>query len=144
MVAALGLALVGGMLLACAMGAVSIPPLDIVRMTLNRTPFFDFETTWQSTDETIIFQIRLIRVVAGALVGAALATAGVLFQGLLRNPMADPYIIGTSAGAALGATLAAVPWPPSCSCTTWPVSGAGRPSSTCCWPGSWSARCWWR
>ena len=105
-VVVLGLALVGGMLLACAMGAVSIPPLDIVRMTLNRTPFFDFETTWQSTDETIIFQIRLIRVVAGALVGAALATAGVLFQGLLRNPMADPYIIGTSAGAALGATLA--------------------------------------
>ncbi len=41
-----------------------------------------------------------------ALVGAALATAGVLFQGLLRNPMADPYIIGTSAGAALGATIA--------------------------------------
>ncbi len=105
-VAGLGLALFGGMLLACALGAVSIPPLDIVKMTLNKTPFFDFQPTWQLTDETIIFQIRLIRVVAGALVGAALATAGVLFQGLLRNPMADPYIIGTSAGAALGATLA--------------------------------------
>ena len=42
----------------------------------------------------------------GALVGAALSTAGVLFQGLFRNPMADPYIIGTAAGAAFGATLA--------------------------------------
>ncbi len=105
-VAGLGLALLGGMLLACALGAVSIPPLDIVRMTLNKAPFFHFDQTWQATDETIIFQIRLIRVVAGALVGSALATAGVLFQGLLRNPMADPYIIGTSAGAALGATLA--------------------------------------
>jgi len=45
---------------------------------------------------------------AGALVGAALSTTGVLFQGLLRNPMADPYIIGTSAGAALGATIAMI------------------------------------
>jgi len=102
----LTLTLVGAMLLACAVGAVSIPPLDIVKMTLNRLPLFDFQPTWQLTDETIIFQIRLIRVVAGVLIGAALATAGVLFQGLLRNPMADPYIIGTSAGAALGATLA--------------------------------------
>ena len=102
----LTLTLVGAMLLACAVGAVSIPPLDIVKMTLNRLPLFDFQPTWQLTDETIIFQIRLIRVVAGGLIGAALATAGVLFQGLLRNPMADPYIIGTSAGAALGATLA--------------------------------------
>jgi iron complex transport system permease protein len=104
--AGLGLALFGGILLACALGAVSIPPLDIIRMTLDRAPFLDFEPTWELTDETIIFEIRLVRVVAGALVGAALATAGVLFQGLLRNPMADPYIIGTSAGAALGATLA--------------------------------------
>jgi iron complex transport system permease protein len=45
-------------------------------------------------------------VIGAALVGAALATAGVLFQGLLRNPMADPYITGTSGGAALGATIA--------------------------------------
>jgi len=105
-VGGLGLVLLGGMLLACTLGAVSIPPLDIVRMALNKLPFVHLEQTWQVTDETIIFQIRLIRVVAGALVGAALATAGVLFQGLLRNPMADPYIIGTSAGAALGATLA--------------------------------------
>jgi len=102
----LALLLVGFMLLACTLGAVSIPPLDIVKMALNRLPFDDIQQTWQPTDETIIFQIRLLRVLGGALVGAALATAGVLFQGLLRNPMADPYIIGTSAGAALGATLA--------------------------------------
>ncbi|MBI2848459.1 MAG: iron chelate uptake ABC transporter family permease subunit, partial [Chloroflexi bacterium] len=64
--------------------------------------------TWKAVDETIIFQIRLPRVLGGALIGAALATAGVLFQGLLRNPLADPYIIGTSAGAALGATAALI------------------------------------
>ena len=75
-------------------------------MMLDKTGLFDFSATWQPSDETILFQIRLPRIIAGALVGAALASAGVLFQGLLRNPMADPYIIGTSAGAAFGATLA--------------------------------------
>lgn len=102
----LALALIAAVLLACALGAVSIPALDIIKMTLNKIHFSNFQATWQLADETIIFQIRLIRVVAGALVGAALATAGVLFQGLLRNPMADPYITGTSGGAALGATVA--------------------------------------
>ncbi|MFQ5925168.1 MAG: FecCD family ABC transporter permease [Dehalococcoidia bacterium] len=94
------------LLIAAAFGAVSISPLDIVKMSLNKVAFTHFPATWQATDETILFQIRLPRVVAGALVGAALAAAGVLFQGLLRNPMADPYIIGTSAGGAFGATLA--------------------------------------
>ncbi|MFQ5987305.1 MAG: FecCD family ABC transporter permease [Dehalococcoidia bacterium] len=94
------------LLIAAAFGAVSISPLDIVKMTLNKVAFTHFPATWEATDETILFQIRLPRVVAGALVGAALAAAGVLFQGLLRNPMADPYIIGTSAGGAFGATLA--------------------------------------
>jgi len=93
-------------LLACAFGAVTIPLPDILKMALNKMAVFDFSPMWKAVDETIIFQIRLPRVVGGALVGAALATAGVLFQGLLRNPMADPYIIGTSAGAALGATIA--------------------------------------
>jgi iron complex transport system permease protein len=102
----LALALIAAVLLACALGAVSIPPLDIIKMTLNKIHFSNFQATWQPADETIIFQIRLIRVIAAALVGAALATAGVLFQGLLRNPMADPYITGTSGGAALGATIA--------------------------------------
>ncbi len=102
----LALALIAAVLLACALGAVSIPPLDIIKMTLNKIHFANFQATWQQSDETIIFQIRLLRVIGAALVGAALATAGVLFQGLLRNPMADPYITGTSGGAALGATIA--------------------------------------
>ncbi len=102
----LGGGLVIASLLASAFGAVTIPLPDILKMALNKIAVFDFTPTWGAVDETIIFQIRLPRVVGGALVGAALATAGVLFQGLLRNPMADPYIIGTSAGAALGATIA--------------------------------------
>jgi iron complex transport system permease protein len=104
----LALALLASMLIACAFGAVSVTPVDIVKMTLNKLPLVEFQPTWQPTDEVIIFQIRMLRVVAGALVGAALATAGVLFQGLLRNPLADPYIIGTSGGAALGAVLAMI------------------------------------
>ncbi len=102
----LGGGLVIASLLASAFGAVTVPLPDILKMALNKVAVFDFSPTWRAVDETIIFQIRLPRVIGGALVGAALATAGVLFQGLLRNPMADPYIIGTSAGAALGATIA--------------------------------------
>ena len=104
----LGGSLVIASLLANAFGAVTISIPDILKMTLNRVAIFDFPSTWRVVDETIIFQIRLPRVIGGILVGAALATAGVLFQGLLRNPMADPYIIGTSAGAALGATIAMI------------------------------------
>jgi iron complex transport system permease protein len=101
--------LVVSVFLGSAFGAVIIPLPDISKMVLNKVAFFDFPSTWRAVEETIIFQIRLPRVIGGVLVGAALATAGVLFQGLLRNPMADPYIIGTSAGAALGASFGLVP-----------------------------------
>ncbi|TEU02601.1 MAG: iron ABC transporter permease [Dehalococcoidia bacterium] len=106
MLLALGAFLLFCLLIAVSLGAVPISPLDIIKMTLNKTGLFHFSATWQPSDETILFLIRLPRVIAGALVGAALASAGVLFQGMLRNPMADPYIIGTSAGAAFGATIA--------------------------------------
>ena len=102
----LGVCLIAALFLASAFGAVNISLSDIAKMALNKVAIFDFPSTWRAVEETIIFQIRLPRVIGGALVGMALATAGVLFQGLLRNPMADPYIIGTSAGAALGATIA--------------------------------------
>ena len=96
------------LLVATAFGAVSIPLLDVTKMSLNKLGIFDFDPSWRAVEETIIFQVRLPRVIGGVLVGAALSTAGVLFQGLLRNPMADPYIIGTSAGAAFGATIAMI------------------------------------
>jgi iron complex transport system permease protein len=94
------------MLIAVSIGAVPISMLSILKMTLNKMGLSHFSPTWPSSAETILFQIRLPRVIASALVGGALASAGVLFQGMLRNPMADPYIIGTSAGAAFGATIA--------------------------------------
>jgi len=91
--------------LAAGLGAVEIRAQDIAAMLLNRVPGLHLEATWSEAAETILFEARLPRVAAGMLVGAALAAAGVVFQGLLRNPMADPYIIGTAAGAALGAAL---------------------------------------
>ncbi|WP_336922935.1 FecCD family ABC transporter permease [Aquipuribacter sp. SD81] len=61
-----------------------------------------------SQQEAILWQIRLPRVVLGALVGAMLALAGAAYQGVFRNPLADPYLLGVSSGAGLGATLAIV------------------------------------
>ena len=103
---ALGATLLLCMLIAVSIGAVPISMLSILKMTINKMGLSHFSPTWPSSAETILFQIRLPRVIASALVGGALASAGVLFQGMLRNPMADPYIIGTSAGAAFGATIA--------------------------------------
>ena len=62
----------------------------------------------RQTTRTIILQIRLPRVICGALVGTALATAGVIYQGIFRNPMADPYVIGAMSGASLGSALVIV------------------------------------
>ena len=61
-----------------------------------------------NSDYEIFFQIRLPRVILAAIVGAALAASGVALQGLLRNPLADPYILGISSGAGLGAIIAVI------------------------------------
>lgn len=104
----LGVLVVASVVLASGIGAVHVPSREIVAMLFNRTGLVHLPRTWPRSDEIIIFQIRLPRVLAAAMVGAALSVAGVLFQGLLRNPLADPYVIGTSGGAAFGASLGAV------------------------------------
>ncbi|MBV9169509.1 MAG: iron ABC transporter permease [Chloroflexi bacterium] len=96
-------ALSTSILLAVAFGAVDLRFDALLDMTLNRVLGPHFAVTWRPQDEAILFQIRLPRVIGAALVGGALAGAGVLFQGLLRNPLADPYALGVSGGAALGA-----------------------------------------
>lgn len=92
--------------LAAAYGAVSISPLTSAVILLNQTHIIHIQPSWPASDEAILLLYRLPRVVGAALVGAALGVAGVLFQGLLRNPLADPLLLGTSSGAALGATIA--------------------------------------
>lgn len=104
--AGLSVLLLLAVLVGVMQGAVSLPPQTILKILGRLVGLPVGPVTWQPADETILLQLRLPRVLGGALVGAALATAGVLFQGLLRNPLADPYIIGTSAGAGFAATVA--------------------------------------
>ncbi|MBM4418448.1 MAG: iron ABC transporter permease [Chloroflexi bacterium] len=90
------------MALAAASGAVSVAPLTILEIVLAR-----FGVAVAMADPTlaaIVWEIRLPRVVAAGLVGAALALAGVLTQGLFRNPLAEPYILGMSGGAGFAVT----------------------------------------
>lgn len=105
---ALAMVLLGAMLVAASSGAVHVAPTSIVRMGLARLGVGVSTGDGAAAEDAIVFEVRLPRVVTAALVGAALSTAGVLLQALLRNPLADPYAIGTSGGAALGATLALV------------------------------------
>ncbi|HZC79246.1 MAG TPA: iron ABC transporter permease, partial [Ktedonobacterales bacterium] len=91
--------------LATAAGAVAISPLHTALVLLNATHLFHFPRAWAASDEVILLQLRLPRVAGAVVVGAALGMAGTLFQGLLRNPLADPLLLGTSSGAALGATI---------------------------------------
>ncbi len=93
-------------LLAVSFGSIPIPIGTIVQILLNGTGLFHFARQWDPTAEVIVWQVRMPVVIGAALVGCALAVAGVLFQGMLRNPLADPFLIGTSSGAALGAAIA--------------------------------------
>jgi iron complex transport system permease protein len=104
----LGLLLLAVIILAVSFGSTSIALGTITQILLNGTGLFHFPRSWDATSELIIWQVRMPDVIGAALVGAALAVAGVLFQGMLRNPLADPFLIGTSSGAALGAAIAFV------------------------------------
>ena len=106
MICGLLLVLVAVILLSVSVGPMNISVPVITKILLHKLGIYNNVSGWQPVEEAVIVQIRLPRVLGAALVGAALSTAGVLFQGLFRNPMADPYIIGTASGAAFGATLA--------------------------------------
>lgn len=99
--------LVGILLIAAAagvwVGSVWIHPTALIGMFWNAMPFVEMQPWWSATDQQILIGIRLPRVLAAAGVGASLSIAGVMFQGLLRNPLADPFVIGASGGAAMGA-----------------------------------------
>ncbi|HZW29723.1 MAG TPA: iron ABC transporter permease [Isosphaeraceae bacterium] len=101
----LGILLLAAILLGTTFGSVALPPLALVEIPLNRLGLAHLTPTWTPQDEAILLDLRLPRVIGAALVGLALAATGTLFQGLLRNPLADPYVIGTSGGAALGAVI---------------------------------------
>ena len=91
-------ALIAAILASLAIGAVRVPLHAILGAAF-------LHRALSQEQHTILFGIRLPRVLAAALVGAALSVAGLLFQGLFRNPLADPYVIGSSGGAVLGASV---------------------------------------
>ncbi|MGY1751596.1 FecCD family ABC transporter permease [Blastococcus sp. SYSU D01042] len=89
-------------------GAVPLAPGGVVVTLLDRLlgPLgVDLPGGLEGTQEAVLLQLRLPRVVLAVLVGGALAVAGAGYQGVFRNPLADPYLLGAAAGAGLGATL---------------------------------------
>lgn len=102
----LGLAALAGSAVAAMMfGPVSLPPVAVLRELLDRLPIVVLDSGLSEQQTAILWEIRLPRVVLGGLVGATLALCGAAYQGVFRNPLADPYLLGVAAGAGLGATL---------------------------------------
>ncbi|CAJ38032.1 FecCD family ABC transporter permease [Methanocella arvoryzae] len=95
---------------ATAVGPANISPDKVVMIILSKVPVVqDYLTkVWTVGEEAIVINVRLPRVILGLLVGASLAVAGVTTQGIFKNPMADPYILGVSSGAAFGASAVIV------------------------------------
>jgi iron complex transport system permease protein len=100
--------LVAALLVGALVGPVHIGLVDALESMIARLPFVHMDSPLSPTQESILWDIRLPRVALGALVGAMLAVAGASYQGVFRNPLADPYLLGVAAGAGLGATIAVV------------------------------------
>lgn len=91
-----------------ALGPVALDPVSVVRELLDGLPGVTLDSGLTPTGAAIVWDLRLPRVCLGLLVGAALALSGGSYQGVFRNPLADPYLLGVAAGAGLGATIAIV------------------------------------
>ena len=100
--------LLAALVLGIGLGSVTIAPDDVLRVLVHRLFGVGATSGVSESLETIVIDLRLPRVLGAMVVGAGLACAGTVFQAVLRNPMADPYIIGTAAGASLGATIGIV------------------------------------
>jgi iron complex transport system permease protein len=105
--AILGIALLLGLTIVVTLGigSTDIPFGTVLQILLAKLSSLHVQPTWASNAEIIIFDIRLPRLILAGLVGASLAVAGATYQGLFRNPLADPYLIGVAQGAALGAVI---------------------------------------
>lgn len=102
----LAVSALGSVVVAVGLGPVAVSPGVVVRIIGHHTIGFPEITTWPNTDDSIIWEVRLPRVLLGAIVGAALGVVGVALQALVRNPLAEPYILGVSSGASTGAAAA--------------------------------------
>jgi iron complex transport system permease protein len=91
-------------LVSIGIGRFPIPSSEVMRILASK--FVLMEKTWANTLETVIFSVRIPRILAAVLVGATLAGAGAAYQGMFKNPLVSPDILGASAGAGFGAALA--------------------------------------
>ena len=107
----LGIAFVAVFLVSFALGRYTVSPGNVLKIFLDRAMRFfsrgksGLPVTWTETEETIVLNIRFPRIVVAALVGAALSAAGAAYQGIFRNPMVSPDLLGASTGAGFGAAL---------------------------------------
>lgn len=105
----LALSLVFFIVLFSTIGSADIKITDTFRIIASKISFLNMEAPDISKSQvSIIWNLRLPRVLLGVIVGASLSMAGAAFQGMFKNPMADPYVIGISSGAALGASIAII------------------------------------
>jgi cobalamin transport system permease protein len=100
--------LVAATLVSALVGAADLNPVATMAAVLDKIPFVHLPSGLSSLDRAVLFDIRLPRIVLGAMVGGLLSVAGAGYQGVFRNPLVDSGMLGASAGAGLGATLAIV------------------------------------
>ena len=105
--------------IAAFVGPADLSFHGVITTLLSKIPLLGVHSTLSANDASIVWQIRMPRIVLGGLVGAMLAVAGATYQGVFQNPLADPYLLGVAAGAGLGATLAVELVKSS---ANWPVS----------------------
>jgi heme transport system permease protein len=99
----LGVALAVVFTLSLGIGAVHIAPMQVTAILAERAVHLDLGVDYSRQQELVLWNIRLPRVLMGAMSGAGLAVAGATLQGIFRNPLADPGLIGSSSGGAIGA-----------------------------------------
>ena len=103
-----GVVLVTVVLVSTAMGPADLSLGTVVGVLLSHVPLLHYHSSTSPINQAIVWEIRLPRVILACLVGSMLALGGASYQGVFRNPLADPYLLGVAAGAGLGATIAIV------------------------------------
>jgi iron complex transport system permease protein len=117
LVAGLG-CLAGAALVGVLAGPAQLDPRSVVVEVVDRAPLVSLDSGLSARETAILWELRVPRVILGGLVGATLAVAGAAYQGVFRNPLSDPYLLGVAAGAGLGATLAVAYLPRG---VRWPI-----------------------
>ncbi len=100
--------LVAALLAGVLVGAAGLPVAGVLKALADKIPFVHVDSGFGVIDENVLFQLRVPRALMAALAGGMLAVAGAGYQGVFRNPLADPYLLGAAAGAGVGATLVIV------------------------------------